>query len=68
MESGLTVHQHSLCDVIRVVSGDDVLNVQRRSTPVKCLSPEHTTKRTVVLLADLRDDRIHCPSVKLIIG
>lgn len=63
----LTIHQYRLCDIVRIVTSDNVINPQLSRTSIESLSPEHTTERAVVLPPDLAHDFVHRPAVQLII-
>ena len=63
-----TVHEDSLCNIVRVVASYDVVHAERGSAAVQGLSAENTAERAVVFLPNCRNDAVHCPSVQLIIG
>lgn len=63
-----TIHKYSFCNIVCVVASDNVVNVQSRGTSVERLPSEYTTECTVVLLAYLRDDRVHCPAIELFVS
>src|ERR1700728_3107888 len=63
----LTVHEHSFCYIICIMPRYDVIYSQRRSASIQRLSTEYTTERAIILLANLRNDGVHCPAVELVI-
>jgi len=63
-----TIHKYCFCNVVCIVASDDVVNVQGRGTSVESLPSEYATECTIVFLAYLRDDRVHCPAVELFVG
>lgn len=63
-----TVHKHSLGNIVSVMTRDDVVYIQHRSSPVKGLSAEHATEGAVVLFADLGDDCVHRPAVEVVVA
>lgn len=65
---GLTIHQHRLCNIIRIMSRHDMIHIEGRCSSVQRLSPEHATESAIVLFSYCRDDSIHCPPVELVIG
>ncbi|OSS54061.1 hypothetical protein B5807_01135 [Epicoccum nigrum] len=62
---GLTVHEHRLGDIVRIVSSHNVPDAQPRCTTVQRLSPEHSAIRAVPLLAHLLHHLVHSPPIQL---
>ena len=63
-----TVHEYSLRDIVSIVTGDYMVNVQHRSTSIQGLTSEYATERAVVLLPDLGDNGVHSPAVELVVA
>lgn len=62
-----TVHEYGLRDVVSIVTGDYMVDVQHRSTSVQGLTSEYATERAVVLLPDLGDNGVHSPAIELVV-
>lgn len=61
----LTIHQHRLRNIIRVVSRDHMPNPQPTRTPIQRLPPKHAAISAIPLLPHLLDNLIHCPAIQL---
>lgn len=59
---GLTIHEDRLCNVVGVVAGDDVVDLQQVRAAVEGLAAEDATVGAVALLADLGNDLVHRPT------
>lgn len=62
------VQQHSLSDIIRVVSRHDAVCFREHCTAIQCLPPQHAAICAVVLCADLAHNVVHRPAVQMLIG
>ena len=63
-----TIHEHRLRNIICIVPGHDVVDIKHGGPAIERLPSEDTAEGTVVLLADLRDNAVHSPSIELIVG
>lgn len=63
-----TVHEHRFGNVVCVVAGDDMVDVEHRGAAVQGLSAEYAAECAVVLFPDFGDDGVHRPSVELVVG
>jgi hypothetical protein len=62
-----TIHEDSLCDIIRVVSSDNVINFQTICTSVERLPAKDAAECTIILLSYLCNYGIHGPAIEFII-
>ncbi len=63
----LTVHQHRFRNIVCVVAGYDMVDIEDSSSSIESLPPEDTAECAVILFPNLRDDRVHSPPVQLVI-
>ena len=68
MRGELTIHQHRLRHIIRVMTRNDMSDAQPLCAAIQRLSSKDATIGTIALLADLLDHLIHRPAVQVIIA
>jgi len=63
--SAQDVHVHCFSNIVSIVSSQDLISSNFRSSPVKSLSSENPAKGTIICQTNSFDDLIHCPPIQV---